>query len=263
MQFLSVTDNLRDSFRILSAGRPRAHTGELPGIGLASLGVAFQMFNAAFLSAPVDSPADMEMRLQTARRHFEALGIPWSFWICEDWLTRKVRRKLSQICFDKGLRLAAEMPGMIAQQVEPPSLRHHSELVIRRVDSIHSLAHFRAIGSTCFHVPIIWFTEVFDDNLSAREDFVCWVGYHDGVPVATAASVTSAAAIGIYNVGTMPGHRGRGNGEAITRHAIAQALCSRPGVPVVLQSTEQGLKIYERMGFRAITRILVYNSAPQ
>ena len=43
----------------------------------------------------------------------------------------------------------------------------------------------------------------------------------------------------------------------------AQALCSQPGVPVVLQSTEQGLKIYERMGFRAITRILVYNSAPQ
>jgi hypothetical protein len=31
---------------------------------------------------------------------------------------------------------------------------------------------------------------------------------------------------------------------------------------VVLQSTSHGFGLYERLGFRAVTRILVYNSMP-
>ena len=105
-----------------------------------------------------------------------------------------------------------------------------------------------------------WFAEVFDERLDLRRDFVCWVGYRDGVPVSTAASVISDGVIGIYNVATLPGHRGSGYGEAITRYAI-DAACMETGLDrVVLQSTSQGLRIYERMGFQAVTRILVYNS---
>jgi hypothetical protein len=42
--------------------------------------------------------------------------------------------------------------------------------------------------------------------------------------------------------------------EAVTRHAVGS------GGRVVRQSTSQGLRLYERMGFRAVTRILAYNS---
>ena len=69
---------------------------ELHGVSIASLGVTFQMFNAAFLNAPVDSPDEMEERLTIARRHFLERNLPWAFWICEDWLDRGVRRKLSR-----------------------------------------------------------------------------------------------------------------------------------------------------------------------
>jgi len=44
---------------------------------------------------------------------------------------------------------------------------------------------------------------------------------------------------------------------SITRHAIAAAL---PARRIVLQSTAQGLSLYQRMGFDSVTRILVYNS---
>src|SRR5580658_10268743 len=121
MEFRPVEENLRQSFRVLAAGRMLADVSELPGVSIASLGVAFQMFNAAFLNSPVESHQEMEARLQTARRHFESRGMAWSFWICEDWLPRAVRRRLSRTCQKFGLRLSAEMPGMIADRMAAPA----------------------------------------------------------------------------------------------------------------------------------------------
>ena len=88
------------------------------------------------------------------------------------------------------------------------------------------------------------------------------VGYHGGSPVATAATVTSNGVIGLYNVATAPEHRQRGYGEAITRHALDAATRENGVGGIVLQSTSQGLRLYERMGFQPVTRVLVYNSTP-
>ena len=38
------------------------------------------------------------------------------------------------------------------------------------------------------------------------------------------------------------------------------AECDTGAAPLVLQSTSWGIRLYERMGFRTVTRILVYNS---
>jgi ribosomal protein S18 acetylase RimI-like enzyme len=259
MEFRPVEENLRQSFRVLASGRASADVAELPGVSIASLGVAFQMFNAAFLNSPVESHQEMETRLQIARAHFESRGMAWSFWICEDWLPRPVRRRLSRTCQSFGLRLSAEMPGMIAGRVAAPA-RQLPELEIRRVDSPEILRDFRAIGSTCFHVPPAWFSEVFDDNFGARAPFACIVGYRQGMPVATAASVYSGDAIGLYNIATAPEYREHGYAEVITRSAVAAALSKYGDMPLVLQSTSQALTLYERMGFRAVTRIVAFNS---
>ncbi len=260
MSFLEVADNLRQSFRALADGRPRGDVLELPGVSIASLGVSFQMFNAAFFSEHVDTQNTFEERLRAAKAHFDSRGLPWSFWICEDWLAHGIRRRLSRTCESFGLRLSAEMPGMVADRTKPPA-RPLPEMEVRRVEAGTVLNDFRAIGSTCFHVPIAWFSEVFDEGVAARHTFICWVGYRDGTPVATAASIRSNGTLGIYNVATAPEHRRRGYGEAITRYAIDAGL--REGGPsrLVLQSTSQGHGIYDRMGFRPVTRLLVYNSA--
>lgn len=259
MDFRYVADNLRQSFRVLADGRPHADVFELPGVSVASLGVGFQMFNAAFLSEAVETQAQLEARLLAARRHFESRKLQWALWICDDWLTPLLQRKLSRICETCGLRLSAEMPGMAAEQIHAP-VRKPAELEIRRVETLETLNDFRAIGSTCFHVPIAWFGEVFNEEVMARRSFACWVGYRHGAPVATAATAGSRDATGIYNVATAPEHRRRGYGETITRHAIDAAL--REGDPgrLVLQSTSLGQRVYLRMGFEPVARVLVYNS---
>jgi GNAT superfamily N-acetyltransferase len=256
MDFVPIEENLRQSFRVLAAGRPRGDVIEFPGVTIASLGAKFQMFNAAFLNSPA-TRGDFEERLESIQRHFRGRAMAWSLWICEDWLDRPLRRHLSQTCLRYGLRLSSEMPGMTADAIRHPK-RELPVLEYRRVDSVRELADFRGIGSVCFHVPLDWFSEVFDETMpSSRPGFRCWVGYLDGAPVVTAATVPSDGVLGLYNIATAPEFRGRGFGEAITRHVASEA----GALPLVLQSTSKGLHLYERLGFRAVTRILVYNSS--
>jgi hypothetical protein len=257
-EFHAVEANLRESFRVLAPGRSRAEILELPGLSIASLGVAFQMFNAAFLSTAVSGPDELTDRLVAARRFFAATGQQWSFWICEDWLDRTARRSADRVLRSHGLRLASEVPGMIAEEIEPLR-RAPVRMEFRRVACPRTLADFAGIGTVCFNVPAPWYREVFDASLPERR-FVAWVGYLDGCPVATAASVTAEGIIGLYNVATTPGRRGRGLAEATTRHTIIQARQEAPGAPVVLQSSLMGMDLYARLGFRAVTRFRVYNS---
>ena len=123
MDFHPVEANLRESFRVLATGRPRGDVLELPGVSIASLGAAFQMFNAAFLNRPVDGVKDLECRLDLAQRHFRSRGLPWALWICEDWLDRSARRSLTQTCARFGLRLSSEMPGMMAERLTAQNVR--------------------------------------------------------------------------------------------------------------------------------------------
>ena len=258
MNFEAVAENLRESFRIIAASRVAGEVRELPGVSIASAGVAFQMFNAAFLSAPVPTEADLSRCILMCSLQFNTRGLEWSFWVCEDWLAAKAHRHLRQVFEKHGLRRTVELPGMVAESLKPPT-RQLPEIEIRRVRESRTGDDFRGIGSVCFHVPIAWFNEVFDQD-SVWDRFVGYVGYVDGVPVSTAATVACGNTIGVYNVATLPEYRRRSYGEAVMRHALEEAERERPSRPVVLQSTEAGLRLYERMGFRTVARFSVYAS---
>jgi GNAT superfamily N-acetyltransferase len=260
LDFYPVEANLRQSFRVLATGRANGEVRELPGVTIASSGVAFQMFNAAFLSGPVKGPAELERRLALARVHFAARGIEWSFWFFEEWMDRSARKKLSEACAAQDLRLVSELPGMMAPEILRGK-RTLPEMEFRRVESASTMMDFRTVGGACFHVPQQWFAEVFHEGLPQTcPAFRCWVGYWNGLPVATAATLISHGVIGVYNIATMPGFRGRGVAEAITRFVIAEAQGEAGAQPVILQSTAMGYRMYKKLGFRESGRLLVFNS---
>jgi ribosomal protein S18 acetylase RimI-like enzyme len=256
--FETVADNLRESFRVIAASRGEGELRELRGVSIASSGVTFQMFNAAFLSAPVANDAELMQRIMLPKVHFNARGLEWAFWVCEDLMAPATRRR-SRIAFEKqGLRRSVELPGMAAEQVLPPA-RPLPPIEVRRVRAGPGREAFCSIGSYCFHVPLPWFHEVFDDD-SVWERFAAYVGYIDGEPVSTAAAVLGGGAVGIYNVATMPGHQRRGYGEAVMRRAVEEAQREHGVTKTILQSTPAGFRLYERMGFRTVTRVSVYST---
>jgi ribosomal protein S18 acetylase RimI-like enzyme len=258
VDFECVAENLRESFRVIASSRQTGELRELRGVSIASAGAAFQMFNTAFLSAPVDSEAELEQRIMAPAVHFQARGLEWSYWVCQGWLASKPNRRARKVFERLGLRHSVDIPGMIAEAVAPP-VRPLAALEIRRVDGGSTRDAFCGIGSACFHVPLPWFEEVFE-NPTVWERFVSYVGYVDGDPVTTAAVVAGGGGVGVYNVATLPGHRQRGYGEAVMRHALAEARRGSGVQRVILQSTPAGLRLYERMGFRAVTRVSVYST---
>ena len=78
-----------------------------------------------------------------------------------------------------------------------------------------------------------------------------YLGYDaDGRAVACSALLVTGDIAGVHFVGTLPEHRRRGYGEAMTRHAVqegAGAGCTL----AVLQASEMGRPVYQRMGFQA------------
>lgn len=259
MDFRCVEHNLRDMFRSLAAARSGAEVREARGVTVVSLGATFQMFNAVFLSAPVESEAEFQTRIAVGAQFMAARGLPWSLWVCDDWLAAPLRKRANRICAGTGLQLATDMPGMVLERLKDPE-RAVPELEVVRVISEPDRRAFCGIGSVCFHVPSDWFNEIFDERMKERSDFEGWVAYLHGEPVATAATVTTGGVIGLYNVAVLPDFRGRGYGEAVMRHAAGQARRKSGLDRVILQSTRQAIRMYERMGFSAVTRILVFTS---
>ncbi|HXA48959.1 MAG TPA: hypothetical protein VNV86_01575, partial [Candidatus Acidoferrum sp.] len=120
MNFQPVADNLRESFRIVAGSRTEGEVRELHGVSIASANVTFQMFNAAFLSTPVETAAELTQRLLIANMHFSARGREWAWWMCEDWLEPRLRRRARQLLERQGLRHSTDLPGMCADRILPP-----------------------------------------------------------------------------------------------------------------------------------------------
>ena len=83
------------------------------------------------------------------------------------------------------------------------------------------------------------------------------VGRIDGQPVATARLSIGGGVAGLYTVLTLPRFRGRGIGRAMTLAALrtGQELGYRIAT---LQSTEEGYRVYRRLGFRDVFAYEVY-----
>ena len=256
--FETVAYNLRESFRVIAASRGPGEIRELRGVSIAAAGVAFQMVNAAFLSEPVATENDLKQRILQAGVHFNARGLEWAYWVCDDWMEPRARRRSRRIFEQQGLRHSVELPGMVAERILPP-VKQLPRMEVRRVCDENTRQAFCSIGSVCFHVPLTWFHEVFESQ-SVWERFAAYVGYNDCEPVSTAAIVTGGDVLGVYNVATLPGYQRMGYGEYVMRYALADASRTSGIERTILQSTPAGYRLYERMGYRTITTVSVYST---
>jgi len=84
-----------------------------------------------------------------------------------------------------------------------------------------------------------------------------YTGYLDGKPVAVGSLVMAADLAGVYAVATLPEARNRGIGTAMTLHAMAEGKLNG-AKSAVLQATEMGRPIYERIGFSTVFEYEMY-----
>ncbi len=252
--FEAIEENLHATLAAFAGAKPEGETRQLAGVRVASSAVPYSMFNSAVLTAAVSSPRELERRIETAGEFFVARGLGWSFWVCQGWIEGSVRGIVADLFYRRGLHEVAEMPGMEAGGLAQP-VRVPPALDWRRVSDARTRSDFSYIMTVSFGLPPLVAREIYESEGTWSGRLTGWLGYCGNVAVTSAATVATGAAVGVYAVGTPPSHRRKGFAEAVVRHALAQA---GGGKPSVLESSEAGLLLYRRLGYRTVTRYAVF-----
>lgn len=88
-----------------------------------------------------------------------------------------------------------------------------------------------------------------------------YLGFLDGIPVATVTLFLTPGVAGIYFVMALPAFRRRGFGAAITRAAMDDGLALGAHL-AVLGASEDGYHLYRQMGFTEQCEIAIFEWSP-
>ena len=254
--FRSVEENLRFAMSCYSRVSALGETREFPGVAVTSSGVNIAVFNSALLTAPA-SPRELNRAIETSSEYFGEKRLGWSFWLCEDLLAPEFGPPPRSTFQRRGLRLVARPPGMYSEQVHAAT-RPAAGLEYRPIDDERTRLDFAHISSAVFALPFASARRIYCEAALWQPPMKGWIGYINNKAVSIVTTVIAADAIGVYSLGTLPQYQGRGYGETLFRHAVAEAGKETGITRSILQSTEDGLNLYMRMGYRVVMSFSVY-----
>ncbi len=133
---------------------------------------------------------------------------------------------------------------------EQPSDRPDSGVDVREIEE-DQIDLFSELSVTAYEMPVEWthgFSKMFLQRM--RRGGRHYLAYIDGVPAGTCALLSSMKTGGIFSVGTLKGHRGRGIATAMTLRAVRDSLDE--GNTLHTLQTEKGgypERLYRRIGF--------------
>lgn len=177
-------------------------------------------------------------------------GRAFSWWVGpgdgpEDLGRRLLQAGLEPVEAETAMRL--ELAALREPSGSPPELR------VVRVRTVEGLGDFAAVNAANWSPPdplvMQFYGETAQAALAERSPLLFFVGYVEGAAVAACELCLGVDAAGIYNVSTRAACRGRGYGSAVTLEALREAQ-RREMAAVELQASADGLRIYERLGFR-------------
>jgi GNAT superfamily N-acetyltransferase len=93
----------------------------------------------------------------------------------------------------------------------------------------------------------------FGDDVPFRH-YLCRLA---GVPVGASTLSLGAGVAGLANIATVPEHRGRGVAVAVAGAALQDARSLGMSIGA-LSADDAGVRVYEKLGFRAVCRHLTY-----
>ena len=237
-----IDENMVEAFRGIARASDNGEVHEWGGVVIAASGLPNANFNPAFITRPLSEP---ERVLAEVTAYFDSRGLPFVV---------RVREGLDPVAeaagAKTGLSLGHAVPGMVMEDLsrlpgEPPGLE------IRAATSAESIDAHIAVLVRGFDMPAELARALTDAGKHLPE-VEMYVGYADGVPVASSLLYLSGRVAGVFNVATVPEARRRGFGEAMTWQAVRRGA-DMGAVIATLQATEMGRPVYERMGFRVDT----------
>jgi GNAT superfamily N-acetyltransferase len=209
-------------------------------------------FNGVLSTQPADENA--AQLIQDTLAYFRSKQITRLTW----WLEPQLELGAwDESLRSHGLRYDNNTPGMAVDLTGLSAFGSaSSQLDLRPVEDLAGLQTWTSTFMAGYGVPDAWAANLFElfASLGLVPPIRHYVGYWHGEPVATSTLFMAAGVAGIYNVATLPKARGQGFGAALTTTPLHEArhLGYRVGV---LQSSEQGYRVYQRLGFQHLCQM--------
>lgn len=165
------------------------------------------------------------------------------------------------VATDLGLEPLPEspwMPGMAMHPLPAPGgLALPVGHEIRPVTDAAGLADHADVLADGFGMPHEWATAFATETMLRVPEATFYVGYQDGSAVTSGLGVRVGRTVGVYNIATVEAARRRGMGAAMTMRVVEDGAAAGCDV-AILQASEMGQPIYERLGFRTVCEYFGY-----
>jgi GNAT superfamily N-acetyltransferase len=122
--------------------------------------------------------------------------------------------------------------------------------LIRPVGAASAVAYVNALTEG-FEVPGDFFGTLMSGDLLDAPGVSCYLAEADGRPTGTGMGVQGDRVVGVFNISVVPSARSRGLGRAMTARVMADGFAAGADT-AYLNPSQQGLALYESMGFRVI-----------
>jgi ribosomal protein S18 acetylase RimI-like enzyme len=263
---LAVFENLYDLFRAMAKHLP---DGELIENEKLSRHLTFPtnpMYKGVWQTKLSES--DVEQAIDETIAWFNERNAPYFFW----WTGGNTTpRDLEERLAKRGMISMAEQAQELAkgilstEQGSPCMIAELSKMnesvltkvpdvfVIKEATTKAELYDFKKVFVETYQIPE-WAAQAWVDatlNIGiGKTPWRIFVGYLDNEPVAINILFNGGGVASVYGVATLPSAQGKGIGAAITLKPLLEARDKDGYKYAVLFSSEMGIKVYERIGFR-------------
>ncbi len=262
----AVFENLYDLFRAMAGNLPNGKLIENEKVSRHLTFPTNPMFKGVWKTHLTENEADAVIDEIIA--WFKKQGAPYFFWWTGGDTTPKdleerlaMRGMISMAEQTKELAkgiLSTEQgsPCMVAdlgRMNEAVLSQTPKDFVIKEIAIESELADFKKVFVESYEIPE-WAGQAWADAALkigvGKTPWRMFVGYLGDEPVATNMLFNGGGVASVYAVAALPSARGKGIGAAITLKPLLQAREEDGYKYAVLFSSEMGIKVYERIGFR-------------
>jgi len=244
----AVKDNLYGFFRSLTQS-PKVDFVESDGLVRWHSSMHHPWFNAVLCTQPASTHETSI--IQDTLAYFRSRKVPIITWWMETNLPVDAWK---QSLLAQGFKVDKNTPGMAMDlSTLEPKQQLPNDLQIEQVTDLETLHNWADTFVHGFELPDGWKAGIYETFATLGLDLPIryYLGYLAGEKVAISMLFLGAGVAGIYCVATVPEARKQGIGAALTLKPLYDAyeLGYRVGV---LQSSEAGFGLYQKLGFQKV-----------
>ncbi|MFC5528813.1 GNAT family N-acetyltransferase [Cohnella yongneupensis] len=253
----AIRDNMVQFYVEIGTSNPQVEYVHDDRITLYMTGIPYPMLNRV-IETRVTSVPELSDQVRDTANYYRRNDMP-AIWL--NWSLNEPS-ELPGLLEAQDFQKIGTMPGMALRLRDLAQERADiPNFEVKQVCDKDDLERYARIVQAAFGFPEVvsqafqqYFMGVgFGENAPIRH----YLGWLDGVPVATVSSFVHDGTVGIYNVATLESARGRGIGGAITLHPLLEAKAIGCEA-AILHATPQGYPVYKKIGFQELVQVEMY-----